>query len=277
MPVRSRTSRSTAVFSPLKLKSTRRATSGGSRPSLVGLRRVPIRVRQPRRREVARPIVAVAREPIDHRPARIPEPEQLRHLVVRLSRRIVARAADQAVGAGLGDQIQAGVAAGHDEHGRRQRQLAVCEDERLDVAGEMMHGHDRDAARPGERLRERDADEQRADQARAPASPPRRRDRPSTRPPRPAPLRPRRRCRARAAATPAPARRRPTRGGSPPATRRCSSGSPRGGAGSPVSATSAAAVSSQDVSIASRFRRRASIGALQRSRMYGRARRCPSR
>ena len=199
MPVRSRTSRSTAVFSPLKLKSTRRATSGGNRPSLVGLRRVPIRVRKPRRREVARPIVAVAREPVDHRPSRIPEPEQLRHLVVRLSRRIVSRAADQAVGAGLGDQIQAGVPARHDEHGGRQRQLAV-----LPGRATRCGLRDDARARPESRAPRRTPSRTRHRRAasrrgRAPESPPRRRDPPSTRPPRPGPLRPRRRCRARAA------------------------------------------------------------------------------
>ena len=38
------------------------------------------------------------------------------------------------------------MAARHDEHDGRQRQLAVLEDERLDVAGEMMHGDERQAS-----------------------------------------------------------------------------------------------------------------------------------
>ncbi len=63
------------------------------------------------------------------------------------------------------DEVQAGVAARDDEHGRGQRQLAVRERERLDVSGEVMDRHDRNAARPRERFRERDADEQRADEA----------------------------------------------------------------------------------------------------------------
>ena len=57
------------------------------------LRRIAVGVRQPRGRQRHRAIVAALGEPIDDRPARIAEPEQLRHLVVRLARRIVSRAA----------------------------------------------------------------------------------------------------------------------------------------------------------------------------------------
>ena len=41
------------------------------------------------------------------------------------------------------DEIEARVSAGHDEHDRRQRHLAVLQHERLDVAGEMMHADER--------------------------------------------------------------------------------------------------------------------------------------
>ena len=53
------------------------------------LRRVPVRVRQPRRRQRDGPIVSVFRQAIDHRTAGVAEAENLRHLVVRLARRIV--------------------------------------------------------------------------------------------------------------------------------------------------------------------------------------------
>ena len=118
------------------------------------------------------------------------------------------------------------MAAGHDEHDRRQRQLAVLQDERLDVAGQMVHGDERQAGRGRRRLRERHADQQRADQARALRDGDRAEIAPADVAPRRARARRRRRCRGCAAATPAPARRRPTRDGSAPATRRRSSGSP---------------------------------------------------
>ena len=63
------------------------------------------------------------------------------------------------------DVIQAGVATRDDEHDRRQRHLAVVEDERLDVAGKVMHGHKGEPGGGGRRLGERHADEQGADQA----------------------------------------------------------------------------------------------------------------
>ena len=79
------------------------------------------------------------REPIDHRSARISEAKQFRHLVVRLSSRVVSRPSDQPVDARFGHEIQAGVAAGDNQHRRGQRQFAVRQRERLDVASEMMN------------------------------------------------------------------------------------------------------------------------------------------
>ena len=102
---------------------------------------------------------------IDDRSARIAEPEQLRHLVVRLARRIVARAADEVIFALARHEIEAGVTAGDDEHDRRQRQRAVVQEERFDVPREMMHGHERQAERQRDRLGRGDADEQRPDEA----------------------------------------------------------------------------------------------------------------
>ena len=147
-------------------ESMRRATSGGSSPSPVArgaLRSACVSRAVGKSKARSLPSRASA---IDRRPARIAQPEQLRHLVVRLPRRIVARPAEQLVDAGLGDEVEAGVAARDDQHHRRQRQLAVREHQRLDVAGQMVHGNDRQAARPGERLRERHADQQRPDQPR---------------------------------------------------------------------------------------------------------------
>ena len=122
-------------------------------------------MRQPGDRERDRPVVAVLRQPIDDGP-RIAKAEQLRDLVVGLTRRIVPRPAEQLIGAGPFDEIQAGVAARDDQHDGRQRQLAVLQHERFDVAGEVVHGHERQVRRRGGRLGERHADEERPDQAR---------------------------------------------------------------------------------------------------------------
>ena len=61
-------------------------------------------VRHPRNAERERAIVALLRDPIDHRTAGIPETQQLRDLVERLARRIVSRAADRLVAARLADE-----------------------------------------------------------------------------------------------------------------------------------------------------------------------------
>ena len=217
---------------------------------------------------------AGARRAIDRRPAGIPEAEQLGHLVVRLARRIVPRAAQRAVAPWLGHDVEARVPARDDEHDGRQRQRAVVEEQRLDVAGEVVHRHQRHAARDRQRLRERHADEQRSDQARPLRDGNRVDVVEGRRRRRRARARRRRRCRARAAARRARARRRPTRGGSRPATPRRSSGASHGRAGSSTSSTTAAAVSSQEVSMPrirmrptsrSALRRRAGVdGARQR-------------
>ena len=122
-PVRSRTSRSTAVFSPLKLKSIR------ARPRRQHPR---VRGRCDRRGSGARSgkrkarSLPVARQPID-RPARPDIPARAAWPPCRTPppphRRASGRAARYA--AGLGDQIQAGVSAGHDQDDGRQRHLAV--------------------------------------------------------------------------------------------------------------------------------------------------------
>src|SRR6185295_7749546 len=55
------------------------------------LGRISIGVRQARRRQLDRAIVAGSSQPIDHGPTRISETEEFRHLVVGFSRRIVSR------------------------------------------------------------------------------------------------------------------------------------------------------------------------------------------
>src|SRR5206468_7352078 len=85
--------------------------------------RIAIAMRQPRRRQRYGAVVAALRQLVDDRSTRIAEAEQLRDLVVRLPRRVVARPAEKLVTAGAIDAIQAGVAAGDDQNDRRQRKF----------------------------------------------------------------------------------------------------------------------------------------------------------
>ena len=162
-------SRSTAVFRPLKLKSARCSNAfskpGGRTPAGpgLGLRSLWVILHA---RQIVGAIVAALRHAVDHRPAGIAEAEQLGHLVVGLARRVVAGAADQVVLAVGRHQVEAGVPAGDDEHDRRQRQRPVVQDQRLDVAGEMVHGDERHVERHRHRLGRLQPDQQRADQAR---------------------------------------------------------------------------------------------------------------
>ena len=243
------TCRSTAVFRPLKLKSARCSSAfskpGGRTPTGPGVRSLCVILKRGRsRRDRCRPC---DRRSID-RPARVAEAEQLGHLVVGLPRRVVARAAEQ-VGTRRrrGTQIQAGVAARDDQHDRRQRQRRRC-------------------AGPATRCGRRGGGRRRA-AGRATAPAPWRTDTPtSSEPTRPGPCvtatasRSRQPTPASASARSthaadvadvlarrrARARRRPTRGGSRPARRRRSSGRATGVPASPVSSTTAAAVSSQE-------------------------------
>ena len=113
----------TAVFSPREAEIHPPRDVGGSMPAgAVGCGALRSACVSRARREIERAVVPLRATRSIDRPARIPEPEQLRHLVVRLPRRIVARAADRADSApGFGHEIQAGVPARHDQHRRRQR------------------------------------------------------------------------------------------------------------------------------------------------------------
>ena len=130
-----RTCRSTAVLSPLKLKS-QLARQSAARCD----RRCVMRVVG----KAHGAVVALRASRSMTGPPGIPEPEQLRHLVVRLARRIVARPADQPV-------VARRAARGRGWCGRRTRRgrppaaaaAPFCEEQRLDVAGEVMHRHER--------------------------------------------------------------------------------------------------------------------------------------
>ncbi len=219
----------------------------------IGRRRIAIGVGEARFREVDRLIVALPRQPIDDRAARIAKAEQLRDFVIGLAGRVIARPADQLVHAGLRHEIQAGVSAGDDEHGRRKLDRAVLQKNRLDVPGQVVDRNDRLSKRHCRGLGERHADQERSDQSGA------LRHRDSVNPGttahrhRPARARRRRRCRGRAGGTRSRARRRPIRDGSPTCEAMTLDRAIQGRGESSVVETTAAAVSSHEVSMPRTF------------------------
>ena len=132
----------------------------------VALRSIAVGIGEACAGPADRGVVPVGREAVDDRSAGIAERQQLRDLVVGLAGRVIARAAEQLVFPFALDQIQARMAAGHDQHDRGQRDRSVLEPDRLDVAGEVVHGHERFIERPRCGFRERDPDEQRPDEPR---------------------------------------------------------------------------------------------------------------
>ena len=173
----SRTRRSTAVFRPLKLKSIgadrRRQQAwrrGCGRRVAIGVRHAAASATRYARS------LPVARQPVDDRPAGIAEAEQLRHLVVRLARRIVARAAEQLVAAGLATRYRLVWPPDTTSTTAGSGSSPCCEHERFDVAGEVMDRHERHAARPGDATSRTTRRRAASRRARAPASPRPRRD-----------------------------------------------------------------------------------------------------
>ena len=213
--------RTTAVLRPEKLNSARCRAPAGTRAAARsgggGLRSACVNRGRGRSHRV---VASLARQAIDRRPARIAESQQLRHLVVRLARRVVARPADEPIHARLRHEIQTRVSARHDEDRRRQRDRRRAR-ERSTRCARRGDARRRSACRAPRPRPWRTTTPTSSEPTRP--GPLRHRDRVDVRPARrrhpPARARRRRRCRARAGATRSPARRRPTRDESRPATR----------------------------------------------------------
>src|SRR5690606_38326909 len=107
---------------------------------------------------------ALVREPLDLAPPRIAEAEELRRLVERLSGRVVARRPEEGVPVVLARPIERGMSAGHDEAEERTLDRAV-ELDREEVSFDVIDADEGKTARPRDRLRRTEADEQRADEA----------------------------------------------------------------------------------------------------------------
>ena len=109
--------------------------------------------------------VSLLRQPLDHRPTGIAEPQQLGHLVERLAGGVVERLPQQPVLAPGGHVEQHGVPAAHQQGHERRRQVGVFERRGEEMPFEVIHAEQRAIEAEGERLAVGDADEQGADEA----------------------------------------------------------------------------------------------------------------
>ena len=108
-----------------------------------------------------------ARQPVDRRSARIAEPEQPGALVERLAGRVVERRAHDVEPAVIPHVEEERVPAAREQAEERRVDGLGLEIERGDVAVQVVDRGERQPPRPGERLRGRQPDEERADQPRA--------------------------------------------------------------------------------------------------------------
>ena len=100
-------------------------------------------------------------------PPGYPSPSTLRRLVVGLPGRVVARAAEPLVSLGLWNEEEVRMPARDDERDGRVLDWRVLEDHRVDVPLDVVDSHEGLAVGVRERLGVADADEERADEARA--------------------------------------------------------------------------------------------------------------
>ena len=110
--------------------------------------------------------VAVLREPIDRRAARVAEAEQPRTLVERLPRRVVECRPEQLVRTALPHGQQLRMAAAREQAEERRLDLDRVEIKRGNVSVEVVDWDQRQLARPRECLRSRNADEERTHESR---------------------------------------------------------------------------------------------------------------
>ena len=111
--------------------------------------------------------IPAARELLERGTSRVGQAEQARALVERLARRIVERPAERHQLAGRRHVEEQRVPARGEQAEERRLDARRREGERRDVPAQVVDRRERQPARPGDRLAGREADEQRADQARA--------------------------------------------------------------------------------------------------------------
>ena len=128
---------------------------------------VEARVARHRDRERERVGIAVARDPLDLRAARVAEAEDPRRLVERLAGGVVERLTEDLEPVLPSDAREQRVPTARDQAQEGRLERVGLEEVRRDVAVQVVHLDHRQAACRRQRLRGRDADQERADQARA--------------------------------------------------------------------------------------------------------------
>src|SRR5919197_1333013 len=111
--------------------------------------------------------IALAREAVERGAARIAESEQARALVEGLAGGVVDRRPDAAEAALVAHVEEQRVPAAREQAEERRLELIGLEEERRDVAVQVVDGRQRQPASERDPLRRRDADEERPDQSRA--------------------------------------------------------------------------------------------------------------
>jgi hypothetical protein len=96
--------------------------------------------------------VAALRKPIHRRPSWIAQPHHPSHLVEGLTRRIVTGATEHRIPALLAHEHEIGVRAGDDQDHCGERPRCPIQPVPVDVSLQMIHAHQRQAARIGQRL-----------------------------------------------------------------------------------------------------------------------------
>ena len=109
--------------------------------------------------------IALAGQPVDGRSAGVAEAEQPRSFVERLARGVVESCPQHAKAAGLGDVDQQRVTAAREQAEKGRLDRLRLEVERCNVTVQVIDRDQRQPVRPGDGLRSRETDEQRADEA----------------------------------------------------------------------------------------------------------------
>ena len=109
--------------------------------------------------------VALDRDAVDGRAARVAEAEEAGHLVEGLAGGVVDRGAEHLVLAVALHVHEQRVAARHEQHHERQLEVGLLEQRRVEVGLEVVDGDERHVPGQRQRLGRGHADEQRADQA----------------------------------------------------------------------------------------------------------------
>ena len=129
----------------------------------IELRLAPLR--EPARKiECAR--IPFARQPIDVRPARIRQPEQLGHLIEGLPRSVIQRVAERAVLPERPHFVQRRVPARDDQTEPRRRRRVLAQEHGQQMPFDVVDARERQSRRGRQGLAHLHADEQRADQTR---------------------------------------------------------------------------------------------------------------